>query len=79
MPKSTSLEIRGNLTNTTSPGDIVTIQGIVMPRQNKKNFMANDLYFDSYIQVTKITREKKKYTDLNLSEEQKEKIYKAKR
>ena len=78
MPKSTSLEIRGNLTNTTSPGDIVTIQGIVMPRQNKKIFMVNDLYFDSYIQVTKITREKKKYTDLNLSEEQKEKIYKAK-
>ena len=56
MPKSTSLEIRGNLTNTTSPGDIVTIQGIVLPKQNHKNFMTNDLYFDSYIQVTKITR-----------------------
>lgn len=68
MPKSTSLEIRGNLVNTVSPGDIVTIQGIVLPKQNKKNFMVNELYFDSYIQVTKITREKKKYTDLNLSE-----------
>lgn len=62
------------MVNTAQPGDIVKIQGIVLPKQWNKNRFGRDLYFDSYIYVTKIVREKKKYVDLEITEEMKQKV-----
>ena len=36
--------------------------------------MNRELYFDSYIYVTKIIREKKKYVDINVSEDMKKRV-----
>jgi DNA replication licensing factor MCM7 len=60
--------------NNAQPGDIIKVQGIILPRQLAKNFMQKELYFDSYIYVTKIIREKKKYVDINVSEEMRKRI-----
>lgn len=68
IPKSIHLQLRGNYINNAQPGDIVKVQGIIMPRQISKNAMYKDLFFDTYIYVTKIIREKKKYVDIYVSE-----------
>lgn len=60
--------------NNAQPGDIIKVQGIILPRQLAKNFMQKELYFDSYIYVTKIIREKKKYVDINVSEEMRKRV-----
>lgn len=67
IPKSTYLQLRGNLVNNAQPGDIIRVQGIVLPRQRATNTFYKDLFFESYIYVTKIVKEKKKYVDLNIS------------
>jgi len=64
VPKATHMELRGSFVNAAQPGDIIKIQGIVLPKQMSKNKFIKDLYFDSYIYVTKVIREKKKYVDL---------------
>ncbi len=60
--------------NNAQPGDIIKVQGIIIPRQLSKNSMNKELYFDSYIYVTKIIREKKKYVDINVTEEMKKRV-----
>ncbi len=74
IPKSTHLQLRGSLVNKAQPGDIIKVQGIVLPRQRSKITYNQGLFFDSYVYVTKIVREKKKYVDLNISEEMRARI-----
>ncbi len=66
--------MRGSLIKSGQPGDIIKIQGIVLPKQRSKNQLYKDLFFDSYIHVTKIVREKKKYADLEITEEMKRNV-----
>lgn len=50
------MDLRGSFVNSAQPGDIIKIQGVVLPKQLSKNKLIKDLYFDSYIYVTKIVR-----------------------
>jgi hypothetical protein len=45
-----------------------------MPKQRNVNVMYKDLFFDSYIQVMKITKQKKRYVDLDISQEMRDKV-----
>ena len=74
IPKSIHLQLRGNFINSAQPGDIIKVQGIILPRLLSQNKMYKELFFDSFIYVTKIIREKKKYVDLNVSEEIKKRV-----
>jgi DNA replicative helicase MCM subunit Mcm2 (Cdc46/Mcm family) len=53
--------LKGSNVKQASPGDIVLIQGILIPTK-KNNFRDQfDIKFDCHIEALKIIREKKKY------------------
>jgi hypothetical protein len=33
------------MTNLASPGDLVSIQGVILPKQISKSYQSTDLYF----------------------------------
>ena len=70
IPKTLTMKLKGNLVNQASPGDIVVIEGILLPSRPLKWQYMNDLLFSSYIEGLKVTRQKKKYVELALGEEQ---------
>lgn len=67
IPRNFSVQVRGHLVKQATPGDIVMIQGILLPR--KRAGYDNDLSFNLHLIASKITREKKKYIEMNISEE----------
>ena len=70
IPKTITLKVKGNLVNQASPGDVVVVEGILLPSRPLKWQYMNDLLFNSYIDGLKVTRQKKKYVELGLKEEE---------
>ena len=70
IPKTITLKVKGNLVNSASPGDVVVVEGILLPSRPIKWQYMNDLLFNSYIDGLKVTRQKKKYVELGLKEEE---------
>lgn len=74
IPRTFHVQLLGELVKTASPGDVVEIQGILLP--DKRNHMRHkaDVIFDAYIEAHKIVREKKKYVEYNITASQLEEI-----
>ena len=53
-----------------SPGDIILIQGILRPNRKLGFRFQNELSFECFIEAIKIKREKKKYLEMTLSQDQ---------
>lgn len=58
------------------PGDIIEIQGVLLPRRKEGYAYEQDLLFDICLEAFKVSSQKKKYTDMDISEEDKEEIRK---
>jgi DNA replicative helicase MCM subunit Mcm2 (Cdc46/Mcm family) len=53
-----------------TPGDIILVQGILLPQKKLGFRHQGDLTFECHIEALKIIREKKKYIEMSLNEEQ---------
>lgn len=60
----------GEFIRKASPGDVVEIQGILLPNRRSGFRHKADIIFDGYIEAHKITREKKKYVEFALTGKQ---------
>jgi DNA replication licensing factor MCM7 len=70
IPRSFTVQCRGALTRQCTPGDIINLSGIYLPKINDSQVMFKDaLVHDTYIEACKIVQEKKKYCELYLSNE----------
>lgn len=68
IPRTFTVQCRGSLTRLCSPGDIVNLCGIYMPRVNDSQRLYRDpLVQDTFIEACRITQEKQKYCELYLS------------
>lgn len=66
IPKSFIVHLKGENCKQAAPGDIVMIQGILLPIK-RDGRDANTLSFNTYLEAFKITREKKKYVEMNIT------------
>lgn len=75
IPKSFVLHVKGFNCKQASPGDVILIQGVLLPisRDNGRN--EYNLSFNTFVEVFKITRQKKKYVEMAMTEEQIAKIH----
>jgi DNA replication licensing factor MCM7 len=69
IPRTFLVHLRGEICRQASPGDVVMIQGVLLPNRRDGFRHRGELIFDSYIEVYKVTREKKKYIDMAISQE----------
>jgi DNA replication licensing factor MCM7 len=53
-----------------APGDIVLVQGILQPHRKLGFRHQSDLSFECFLQAVKIKREKKKYIEMTLTQDQ---------
>lgn len=60
----------GDLIKQASPGDVVEIQGVLLPNRRTGIRHRSDIIFDGYIECYKIIREKKKYLEFSLTSKQ---------
>ena len=74
IPKSLTLKVKGNRVKSAAPGDVVTVEGILLPNQRTDSRHHTDLSFLGFIDVLRITREKKKYLEMSLTDKDKEDI-----
>ena len=65
--------MRGSLVKQATPGDSIIIQGILVTSKNNGKHN-NDLSFSTILLGSHIIREKKKYLEMNISEERKAEI-----
>lgn len=76
IPRTFHVQLFGELVKKASPGDVVEIQGILLPNRRDQMRHRTDIIFDAYIEAHKITREKKKYVGLNIGGAQLDEIEK---
>lgn len=74
IPRTFTVHLTGDLVRQASPGDVVMIQGILLPNRREGFRHAGDIIFDAFLEAYKITREKKKYVDLAITRELQSKI-----
>jgi len=55
------IHLKGNNVKQASPGDIIVIQGVMLPTRRLGFRHQNVLAFDAHIEAHEILREKKKY------------------
>eukprot|EP00002_Diphylleia_rotans_P001193 TRINITY_DN10661_c0_g1_i1.p1 TRINITY_DN10661_c0_g1~~TRINITY_DN10661_c0_g1_i1.p1 ORF type:complete len:601 (+),score=137.97 TRINITY_DN10661_c0_g1_i1:45-1847(+) len=70
IPRSMSVVLKGEMTRTCSPGDIITITGVFLPTPftGYKSVRAG-LIADTYLDAMHIQKLKKKYADYTISED----------
>lgn len=61
IPKTFLIHARGLNCRQAAPGDIVMVQGILLPIKRDNWRDAQSLAFTTYLSACKIIREKKKY------------------
>lgn len=70
IPRSLTLHVKGNLTRTMRPGDVVDITGIFLPKPfTGFKAMQAGLVANTYIEAMAITHTKKRYSDIVMSAE----------
>ena len=74
IPRSFQVQLSGDLIKQASPGDVVEIQGILLPNRRTTLRHRADIIYDGYVEGCKITREKKKYVEFALTSKQLEEI-----
>jgi DNA replication licensing factor MCM7 len=74
IPRTFTVHLMGDLVRQASPGDVVMIQGVLLPNRREGFRHVGDIIFDSYLEAYKITREKKKYVDMAITPEMKDLI-----
>lgn len=70
IPRSFTVHCKGGLTRQCTPGDIITLTAIYLPKVNDSQMMARRdlLTHDTYLEATRIIQEKKRYAELHLTE-----------
>jgi DNA replication licensing factor MCM7 len=70
IPRAFTVQCRGALTRQCTPGDIISLCGMYLPRVNDSQIVFRDVTTqDIYIEACKIIQEKKKYCELYLSQD----------
>jgi DNA replicative helicase MCM subunit Mcm2 (Cdc46/Mcm family) len=54
------------------PGDIIEIQGVILPKRKESSQYDQDIIFDSFMEAFKVTNQKKRYVDMDITEEDRE-------
>lgn len=70
IPRTYSLQLRDSNVKQAAPGDIILVQGILRPHRKLGFRHQNDLSFECFVEAIKIKREKKRYIEMALSEDQ---------
>ena len=70
IPRTFTVHCKGGLTRQCTPGDIITLTAIFLPKLNDSQFQARKdlLTHDTYLEATRIVQEKKRYAELHLTE-----------
>ena len=61
IPKSITVHLKGTNVKQASPGDIILMQGVMLPSRRYGFKQQNNLLFDGHLEALKVLREKKKY------------------
>lgn len=61
IPRTFTLALKESCTKQAAPGDIILVQGILLPQRKLGYKHQNDLAFECHLEALKIIREKKKY------------------
>lgn len=69
------MHLKNSHVKSASPGDIIQIQGILFPHRRPGYRYQHELAFDSHLEALKVTREKKKYIDMAMSQSEIDFIY----
>lgn len=70
IPRTFSVHCRGALTRQCTPGDIISLCGIYLPKINDSQVVFKDITTqDIFLEACKIVQEKKKYCELYLSKD----------
>ena len=79
IPRSFTVQVRGALTRRCTPGDIIALSGIFLPRVNDSQMMVHrdQLVHDTFIEAASIEQEKKTYTELHIADELTDQILEA--
>ena len=56
------------MVKNASPGDVIMIQAILLPKKKEGEMHKSDILFNSYLEATSILREKKKYVEMDIDE-----------
>lgn len=70
IPRTFTLAVKESCAKKAAPGDIILVQGILLPQRRLGYKHQNDLAFECHLEALKIIREKKKYVEMNLTEAQ---------
>lgn len=74
IPRTFQIQLYSDLVKQASPGDVVEIQGILLPNRREQLRNKSDIIFDAYIEAHKIVREKKKYVEFAITAKQLDEI-----
>lgn len=69
IPRTFEVQVMGDLVRQASPGDVIMLQGVLLPKRREGFKHSGDIVLDAYIEGCKITREKKKYVDISITHE----------
>lgn len=67
IPKSITIHLKGNNVKQASPGDVILLQGVMLPTRRLGFRFQNALAFDAHLEAYKILREKKKYVEMAIT------------
>ena len=79
IPRTFTLALKESCAKQAAPGDIILVQGILLPLRRLGYRHQNDLAFECHLEALKIIREKKKYVEMTLTEEQRESVDRVRR
>ena len=76
IPRTYKVLLMENNTKTVSPGDIIKVEGILLPEKKMHKVFDESLDFNCYIEAMRVEKMKKKYVDMEVGKKQKEEIEK---
>ncbi|KAK9147038.1 hypothetical protein Sjap_006941 [Stephania japonica] len=77
IPRTMTVHLRGELTRTVAPGDVVEMSGIFLPiPYTGFRAMRAGLVADTYLEAMSVTHFKKKYEDYDLGKDEEEQLAK---
>jgi len=78
IPRSMTVWLKGELTRTVTPGDVVTLSGSFLPKKvTGFEAMKSKLVARTFLEASAVTRHKKTYAEMELSEEMEQRIDEA--
>lgn len=74
IPRNLKLLLTDSNVKTAHPGDIIEIQGVILPKRKEKTMYDEDILFDSRMEAFKVTNQKKHYIDMSITQEDRAEI-----